>query len=225
MNPDALEKWRKVLHNEVRFVKHGYYITKHPTTEIERRVSSWHKCRENEDSYFKQSECPWSSEGEEFLGTQKLAQALSKQLSIKIEETHIPQVTIADDVSLPSLQDYLRTEFANIELELEQQPYSFDGNPQFRLWDFVGKFSDEIKELAIGTSEHSKLFRDVKKEFEKLRDSLHSTKPKFDVTKTEECLSPHPSASENNKNNFSSLADTPEDAWPGTFFRLTQLTN
>jgi gamma-glutamyltranspeptidase len=85
-NADGIERWQNVFHNKVLYAKHGYYVTKQPVTQAERKSMSWTKCRLKEREYFQEENCPWRLEKEEFLGTERLAQTLSKLLSKMIEE-------------------------------------------------------------------------------------------------------------------------------------------
>ena len=104
---------------------------------------------------------------------------------------------------------------ANNESEIEQNLSSSHANPQFRLWELIAKFSDEIKELAGATPDKPRLFGTVKRKFENLRDNLRSTEPEFEVGK---------SSSEDGTVEFS-LVDTPEDARPSTFFSVNKVDN
>ena len=90
VRPGEYSKWLKILRNKAYPLLHGYYITRHLTTE--ERVTdmlSWQKGREIEDEFFRDHDI-WSREDPARLGTARLSKALSELLAELIRKRSIP---------------------------------------------------------------------------------------------------------------------------------------
>jgi Dynamin central region len=107
-----LEDFQKLFHNETMHLASGWYITKNP----ESRKISWEESRKEEQAFF--SEPPWSSETSEYLsrlGTENLANALSKLLHQRISQWFVSISYSIDKVFLS-----LRPTFARFKSKLRR---------------------------------------------------------------------------------------------------------
>jgi hypothetical protein len=91
VKPGEEGKWFSVIRNQEFPLDHGYYITRQPSTKERQDGIRREQATAQETAFFSSESCFWSKESKNRLGTENLAQALSKRLSRMIGQTHAPR--------------------------------------------------------------------------------------------------------------------------------------
>ena len=83
------EPWLDILRKKSHATKHGYYVTRLMETQQLQQKMTWLEGRVQEHKFF-EKKAPWRFVNRDRLGVEKLSEALSKQLSLMIEEKCLP---------------------------------------------------------------------------------------------------------------------------------------
>lgn len=87
VQPRTEDQWLRILHNEDYQIRHRYYITRQMDPEQVGRLS-WEEGRNQAHIFFNKE--PWRTVDRNYVGVEKLTEALSTRLSAMIENTYIP---------------------------------------------------------------------------------------------------------------------------------------
>ncbi|KAG8941062.1 hypothetical protein FRC03_004895 [Tulasnella sp. 419] len=174
--PDTLQygefaPWIEVLENRRHPLRHGYYMTKHPSpSELAERLP-YDAVRRREQEYFEDSSNPWwkNDRTRGRLGTPNLTKNLSKLLSSLI------------DATLPKLRRDAASsrQSARAAASVLPAPVS-QTNPTSDLLRLITTFSTEYQNYSNGTSNtYASLIQNCKPEFEKFKVRVARTAPDF----------------------------------------------
>lgn len=78
------EPWLKVVEGTSHALRHGYFITRLPSSK--EAGQSWEETRQKESNFF-QSSSPWNKVNKRRVGVEKLVEFVSQRLSEMIEQT------------------------------------------------------------------------------------------------------------------------------------------
>ena len=79
------DAWLDIINNKSHLLKHGYYVTRQPSSNEITEGVSWEASRERERNFFT-IQSPWCDSDRNRLGTEALTEALSIRLSHMIQE-------------------------------------------------------------------------------------------------------------------------------------------
>ncbi len=87
IQPGEHKDWLRIFRNKdsEHSLRHGYYVTRQPSTEQAAEGMTWKAAREQERTYFAH-DVIWRHEADERKGTEKLIPALSSQLTTLIRD-------------------------------------------------------------------------------------------------------------------------------------------
>ncbi|KAG8941757.1 hypothetical protein FRC03_003997 [Tulasnella sp. 419] len=163
--------WLEVLQNRRHSLRHGYYMTKHPSTDELSKKLSFEEARTREKDYFEDPTNPWweNDATRKRLGTRNLTASLSKLLSSLIDET-LPK--LREDAS-KSLQ-----EARNAYSELP--PPVNVTNPTAELLNMITTFSNEFHHYTAGSSNsYASMIQKYKPAFKIFKFNVRKTAPDF----------------------------------------------
>jgi hypothetical protein len=127
----------------------------------------------------------WGKLDKNRLGTQKLADQLSKRLSNTIEELYKSFCFILLIFSLPGLKMTLFEKLKAVESELAKLPDSLADQPQSELTKLCTKFVKDVESYASGQLHGNpgqrSFIRDTLPNYRSLKHLVLSTRPQFKV--------------------------------------------
>ncbi|KIP02343.1 hypothetical protein PHLGIDRAFT_298819 [Phlebiopsis gigantea 11061_1 CR5-6] len=171
--PDLIQEgeedtWLNILEGASHPLKHGYFITKHPSPkELDEQITH-EEAREREAEFF-DTRVPWSNKSElrMRMGTPNLTRELSNLLGGLINDS-LPGLRANADDSLSAVQKALAT--------LPPPP---SDNPMLELLGMIKSLVSEVDALVRGTEGSERLLQQCRPAHQQLKYDILGTAPNF----------------------------------------------
>ncbi|GJE98795.1 dynamin domain-containing protein [Phanerochaete sordida] len=160
--------WLSILEGSSHSLRHGYFITKHPSpTELEKKISH-SQARELEAKFF-QSTSPWNQQQvlQSRMGTPNLTKELSNLLGALINQ------------ALPKLRREAKDSLDIVREQLDALPPPPSENPAHELLRMVTTFTSEVRSFIQGAESHERLIQKCRLAYGAFKSHIRGTAPQF----------------------------------------------
>lgn len=161
--------WLAILEGSSHSLRHGYFITKHPSPkELENKISH-SEARELEAKFFRTQD-PWRKRQDlqSRMGTPRLTKELSNLLGALINQ------------ELPKLRKEAKESLEVVREQLSLLPPPPSDNPAGELLQMVTSFCAEVQSLIRGAESHKQLLQKCRLAYRKFKRDIRRTAPKFE---------------------------------------------
>ncbi|EKM56235.1 uncharacterized protein PHACADRAFT_207519 [Phanerochaete carnosa HHB-10118-sp] len=160
--------WLTILEGSSHSLRHGYFITKHPSPkELEGEIS--HAEARRREARFFETTYPWNkrSDLQSRMGTPNLTKELSNLLGTLINQ------------ELPKLRREAKESLDTVRERLSALPPPPSDNPASELLRMITSFCDKVQSLIRGAESHERLIQKCRPAYKTFKRDIRRTAPQF----------------------------------------------